>query len=245
MIYENFSNYDIDLKGEKYYSFLKNKEYVMKKDKDGYTTCGVRDDKGNLYGKWHQVVYCAINGITKDEFPHDEKGRVYEIDHIIPIRNGGTNDISNLRLVSKLQNANNPLSIRNMQDNSYMKKNKGSDILKMSEEVKKKLSELRKGKGLGEENPNWGNRWSDEQRKRLSEKTKDRYLNEKSVMSKKVYQYTLDGTLVKIWPSTQECARNGYNQGEVATCCRGGIWKNGKWIKRKSYKGYIWSYHSI
>lgn len=51
--------------------------------------------------------------------------------------------------------------------------------------------------------------------------------------SKKVYQYTLDGTLVKIWKSTRECGRNGFNQGEVAACCRG---------ERKTHKGFRWSY---
>ena len=51
--------------------------------------------------------------------------------------------------------------------------------------------------------------------------------------SKPVYQYTLDGVLVHVWPSTRECDRNGFNQSNVAKCCRG---------ERKSHKGYIWSY---
>lgn len=56
--------------------------------------------------------------------------------------------------------------------------------------------------------------------------------------SKKVYQFTFDGKLVKIWPSTAECGRNGYNEGHVAACCRGvkvGTYRN-------VYKGFIWSY---
>ena len=56
--------------------------------------------------------------------------------------------------------------------------------------------------------------------------------------SKKVYQFTLEGELVKIWPSTAECGRNGFNEGHVAACCRGvniGIYNN-------VFKGYIWSY---
>ena len=51
--------------------------------------------------------------------------------------------------------------------------------------------------------------------------------------SKQVYQYSLDGTLIKIWSSTMECGRNGFNQGHVAECCRG---------ERKKHYGYIWSY---
>ena len=42
-----------------------------------------------------------------------------------------------------------------------------------------------------------------------------------------------DGELVMIFPSTQECGRNGYNQGSVASCCRG---------ERKTHKGYTWKY---
>ena len=51
--------------------------------------------------------------------------------------------------------------------------------------------------------------------------------------SKQVAQYTLDGELVKIWPSTNECGRNGFCQNVVSVCCRG---------ERKTYKGYIWKY---
>ena len=54
--------------------------------------------------------------------------------------------------------------------------------------------------------------------------------------SKKVYQYTLDGELVKIWNSTRECREEGYSQGHVAACCRG---------ERKQHKGYKWSYEPL
>lgn len=54
--------------------------------------------------------------------------------------------------------------------------------------------------------------------------------------SKRVYQYTIDGELVKIWNSTNECGRNGYCQGWVAACCRG---------ERKTHKGYKWSYEPM
>ena len=52
-------------------------------------------------------------------------------------------------------------------------------------------------------------------------------------LSKKVYQYTLDGEFVKEWESINECARNGFNQGNISSCCRG---------ERKTHKGYKWSY---
>ena len=111
-----------------------------------------------------------------------------------------------------------------------------------NERAAKTLSVQRKGKMLGKDNPNWGHYWTDEQKEHLSELTKGRYLNEKSVLAKKVHQFTLEGELVKIWPSTMECKRNGFNQGLVAECCRGGRWRNGKWMKSKTYKGFIWKY---
>ena len=54
--------------------------------------------------------------------------------------------------------------------------------------------------------------------------------------SKKVYQYTTDGELVKVWNSTIECGNNGYNNSLVASCCRG---------LRKTHKGYRWSYEPL
>jgi len=54
--------------------------------------------------------------------------------------------------------------------------------------------------------------------------------------SKKVYQYTLAGELVKVWHSTMECGRNGFNHGNVAACCNGNL---------KTHKGFQWSYEPI
>ena len=51
--------------------------------------------------------------------------------------------------------------------------------------------------------------------------------------SKTVYQYTVDGQLVKVWPSTNECGRNGFDQANVSACCRDQI---------NQYKGFKWSY---
>lgn len=56
--------------------------------------------------------------------------------------------------------------------------------------------------------------------------------------SKKVYQRTLNRILVKTWPSTAECGRNGFSSGAVSDCC------NNKYIREGNnvYKDYIWSY---
>ena len=47
--------------------------------------------------------------------------------------------------------------------------------------------------------------------------------------SKPVLQLSLSGELIREWPSTMECGRNGFNQGAVAACCRG---------ERKTHKGF-------
>jgi hypothetical protein len=63
--------------------------------------------------------------------------------------------------------------------------------------------------------------------KRVSEKK----INGKK--SKRVLQLSLSGELIKEWPSTRECGRNGFAQGHVAACCRG---------EQKSAYGFKWCY---
>lgn len=48
----------------------------------------------------------------------------------------------------------------------------------------------------------------------------------------KIYQYDLNGNLVKIWDSAREADRNGFNRRSICRCCDGEI---------KSFKGYVWS----
>lgn len=79
-------------------------------------------------------------------------------------------------------------------------------------------------------NINYGTR-TKRSAKAISEKNKN---NPK--LSKEVYQYTLDNQLIKVWKSTNECGRNGFNQRHVASCCRG---------ERRKHKGFIWSYTPI
>lgn len=64
-------------------------------------------------------------------------------------------------------------------------------------------------------------------------------------LSKKVYQYTLDGELVKEWESTRECERNGFNKAHIISCCKGGRFHKNKWINATKHKGYRWSYTKI
>ena len=51
--------------------------------------------------------------------------------------------------------------------------------------------------------------------------------------SKKVLQFTLDGDLIREYPSIMECERNGFNRSSVCLCCNG---------KQKTHKGFLWMY---
>lgn len=50
---------------------------------------------------------------------------------------------------------------------------------------------------------------------------------------KPVKQLALDGTLVAIWPSIIEASRNGFNQSNIVSCCKG---------KYKTSYGFKWEY---
>ena len=80
-----------------------------RKDKDGYVLINLVSKDGKIHTyKLHRVLaelYCEIpDGYTIDEL---------EVDHIKPISEGGTNDISNLRWVTPKQNHNNPSTLLN------------------------------------------------------------------------------------------------------------------------------------
>ena len=52
-------------------------------------------------------------------------------------------------------------------------------------------------------------------------------------LSKTVLQLSLDGKLIREWPSIMECERNGFNRSHVCLCCNG---------KKPHYKGFKWCY---
>lgn len=53
---------------------------------------------------------------------------------------------------------------------------------------------------------------------------------------KKFYQYTKDGELVKVWNSRKEAITAGYTGTAITRCAQG---------KRKTHKGYIWSFTEL
>lgn len=98
-----------------------------------------------------------------------------------------------------------------------------------SEETRKKMSEARKGQRAW----NKGKYHTEESKKKMSEAQKGL---KKNKPSKIVYQYTLDGKLVKIWTTTKYSKNYGFHRGNINECCNG---------KRKTHKGFIWSYFQL
>lgn len=50
---------------------------------------------------------------------------------------------------------------------------------------------------------------------------------------KAVYQYTLDGVLIRKWDTMAEAQENGFRRNGIGDCCNGRI---------KTHKGYRWEY---
>lgn len=60
--------------------------------------------------------------------------------------------------------------------------------------------------------------------------------------SKPICQYSLDGKLIKIYPSINEARRDGYKNSHIIECCRGYKIRDGKIINITQHKGYKWKY---
>lgn len=57
--------------------------------------------------------------------------------------------------------------------------------------------------------------------------------------SKVIYQYSLNGDLIKVWPSSKEIQRQtGYDRSFICSCCR---CKD----KNRTAYGFKWRYHSL
>lgn len=91
-----------------------------------------------------------------------------------------------------------------------------------------------------------GKKLTDSQKQKISKSLNGKNINS-SKLSKQVYQYSLNGELIKIWPSTKECERNGFTKQCIIVCCKGGYFdkRNNKFIKIEQHKGYKWSYKPL
>lgn len=143
-------------------------------------------------GKWHTFDEHR----AKWEFFNGDIPESYQIDHIIPIKNGGTNKLSNLRLVTPNENSNNPIS----RENQRLAK------LKMweNEEYRTKLLDIHSSEAY-------------KRKQSESHKGKKGYINKEKC--RKVYQYK-DNILVCVYDSLCDAARkSGFNKERIMVHC--------------------------
>jgi len=103
---------------------------------------------------------------------------------------------------------------------------------KMSEEQKKKMSEARKNRQNKE--------CSDELKKKISDGLKRYYSNTNTTSSlcKKIGKYSLNDELIETYPSLSAAARSVENGSylNIGRCC------SDKYVHYKTYKGFKWKY---
>ncbi len=192
-----------------------------KKNKNGYHCCKLYDSYGNKYNYIHEVIIAEGLNLPKHLWPQDENGKRFVVDHITPVSNGGTDAFENLHLVAECDNPKNPFTRRN-NSNSKIGKHQPNEW------------------GKGHIPWNKGKKYHTGKHRHHSEESKTKI--SKSAIgnanaSKQVIQYTLNGELVKIWPSASEAARQcGYNQYNISACCND---------KRKQSNGYRWSHNLL
>lgn len=101
-------------------------------------------------------------------------------------------------------------------------------------EVKKKISESHKGKGVGKDNPNYGNKWTQEQREKMSrERIENKTCAGGNNGRAKAVMCIETGIIYEcVTYASKElhCCRH-----QIVDCCLG---------KRETVKGYHWKYAS-
>ena len=194
----DFTNYSF-IAEEDWGDYYKGKYRKPWFDKNGYS----RQNYKYTDGKWrstseHRAKWIYFNG----EIPEG-----MTIDHIIPIKNGGTNKLSNLRLLSLKENCNNQIS----RENHRLAKLK----LWENEEYRAKLSAIRS---------------SVEYTRKLSESHKGKKGNIVEEQCKNVYQYK-NNELIAVYYSLHNASDiTKFNRERIKShCIDGKEYKGYKW----------------
>lgn len=141
----------------KNYHIILDGTYTFNAEDDFGDFCnGVKRKGSEPHHGYRQHIYLCDDGAKHAVYEHVAKweyfnGRIpdeLEIDHIIPVSNGGTNILSNLRLVDHRTNCLNENSRRNHSEKSSGERN-GMYGKHHSEEAKKQISSKIRGKLVG------------------------------------------------------------------------------------------------
>lgn len=158
-------------------------------------------------GKWHTME----EHLAKWEFFNGRVQEGMQIDHIIPVKNGGTNKLSNLRLATPKENANNVFSVINQ--------SKCAKKLWQNEEYRNKIVKSQKQSWLE------GKRCLSQAFLEMSKKHNE----EISVSVDQIDPIT--GEVLATFPSIRDTARNtGFNKERIRYHT----------INGGTYKGFIW-----
>ena len=156
--------------------------------------------------KWHTIV----EHVEKWEYFNGKIPEGMQVDHIIPVKNGGTNKLSNLRLLTPKDNSNTELTKINHSN--------ATKQLWKDEEYKQKMSEARK------------NAWK-EGKYQLSQGFIDGAKEHNEKNKTPIYQYSLEWKLVAYYESRNKAEREtGFSRERISFHC----------IDGKPYKGYYW-----
>lgn len=106
----------------------------------------------------------------------------------------------------------------------------------VTDEVRQKMSERRKGLACGENNWMYGKKHTAEELRKMSENRKGKSIGKDRPNARSVVQYDKNGNMIRIWDYMKQAADElGISRCQIGGCCRGD----------KGYLtagGFIWKY---
>lgn len=175
------------------------------KNGSGYRHCVVFYVEIKKYGWENFSVEILEEGLTLEEANEREQYWIKKLGTLAPLGMnlvpGGDNHCHNELTRQKLSEIGKGHKMSDVCKEALRKSRVGSHH---TEESKRKMSENRKGKGVG--------------------------LN-REYQSKRVFQYTKDMEFVAEYPSIREASRiTGVNRGNIGSCCQGKLYLAGNYI---------------